>query len=174
MATNTSDEAADSTRRTVFIVVALVTALIVAALVYWATRPRPAATEQPRLENALRAGAPEFAQARERVVIDFIPDQDAFESPRPAGDIVMTLRPKIRNFTGRTINGLELQATVVDLQGNPVRQRTVIAIPGPVTNTTELEPNKVAQAQIIMEGFKKTDVRANIRPIEVTAVRFKQ
>ena len=169
MATNTSDEAADSTRRTVFIVVALVTALIVAALVYWATRPRPAATEQPRLENALRAGAPEFAQARERVVIDFIPDQDAFESPRPAGDIVMTLRPKIRNFTGRTINGLELHAIGLDLSGNVVKERYIIAIP---TRQSELAPNKTLVVPITFEGIKKDNVPASLK-VELSGVKFK-
>lgn len=162
---------ADSSRRTIFVVVGLAGALIVAALVYFATRPAPLVRE-PRLDNAIRSDAPEFAQWRDRVVVDFIPDQDAFESTRAAGDIVMTMRPKIRNFTGRTINGLELKATVVDLDGKPIRQRTVIALPNAAAGAVELEPNKVLVAPIMLEGFKQTDVRANIK-IEVAAVRFK-
>ena len=161
------DEAADS-RKKIFIAVGAVGLLLIGALVYWATRPRVVAPE-PRLENAIRAGSPEFAQLKERVVVDFVPDQDAFESTRAAGDIVMTMRPKIRNFSGRTINGLELKATVVDLGGQPVRERTVIAVPNAAR---ELEPNKVLEVPIMIEGFKSTDVRANIR-IEMTGVRFK-
>lgn len=171
MSSRPNTEEADSSRKTIFVVVGLAGALVVALLVYWATRPAPP-VQQPRLDNAIRAGSPEFAQLRDRVVVDFIPDQDAFESKRAAGDIVMTMRPKIRNFTGRTISGLELRAAVVDLEGKPVRERTLIAIPNGATGANELEPNKVLEAPIMMEGFKDTDVRANIK-IEVTAVRFK-
>jgi hypothetical protein len=161
----------DSSRKTIFIVVGLASAVLIALLVWWATRPAPPA-QQPHLDNAIRADSPEFAQWRERVVVDFIPDEDAFESPRAAGDIVMTLRPKVRNFSGRTISGLELRATVVDLDGKPVRERTVIAIPNGAAGVAELEPNKVAVVPIMMEGFKQTDTRANVK-IEVTGVRFK-
>ena len=162
-------EEADAGRRKIFIVVGLLTALIVAALVYWATRPA-ARIAEPRLAGAVRADSPEFAQVADRIVVEFIPDQDAFESTRPVGDIVMTLRPTVRNFTGRTLAGLELKATVVDLDGNTVRERTVIAIPA--AGRTELENNKVAEVPITMEGFRKDEVRANIR-IDKTAFKFK-
>ena len=167
-----SAEGADASRRKIFIIVGLATALLVAAFVYWATRPGGGPAEQPRLEGALRADSPEFAQARDRVVVEFIPDQDAYESTRAVGDIVMTLRPKVRNFTGRTITGLELLATVVDLDNKPVRQRTKIAIPNAETGQSELEHNKILVVPILMEGFKKEDVRANIR-VELTGVKFK-
>lgn len=164
-------EEADASRKKIFIAVGLFGALLIALLVYWATRPTPPARE-PRLDNAIRADSPEFAQLRDRIVVDFIPDEDAFESTRAAGDIVMTMRPKVRNFSGRTISGLELKATVVDLDGKPVRERTIIAIPNGAAGVNELDPNKVAVVPIMMEGFKQTDVRANIK-IEMTGVRFK-
>lgn len=163
-------EEADASRRKIFIAVALVTALLVALLVYWMTRPGDAPAGPPRLEGAVRSDAPEFAQIKERVVVEFIAEQDAYESTRAVGDIVMTLRPKVRNFTGRTLSGLELKATVVDLEGNPVRERTVVAIPA--AGRAELENNKVAEVPIMMEGFTKDQVRANVR-VEVTGVRFK-
>jgi hypothetical protein len=81
----------------------------------------------------------------------------------------MDMKPKVRNFTGRTITGLELQATVVDLENKPVQTKTVIAIP---RLQPALEPNKVLEVPIHMEGFKKEDVRANIR-IAVTGVIVK-
>jgi hypothetical protein len=163
-------EEADASRRKIFIGVAVATALVVAALVYWVTRPGAAPEGPPRLEGAVRPDSPEFAQVRERVVVEFVADQDAYESTRAVGDLVMTLRPKVRNFTGRTLSGLELKATIVDLEGNPIRERTVIAIPG--AGRTELENNRVAEIPIMLEGFTKNDVRANAR-VEVTAVRFK-
>jgi hypothetical protein len=162
---------ADAGRRKIFIIAGLATALVVAALVYWATRPA-ARIAEPRLEGAVRAGSPEFAQVADRIVVEFIPDQDAFESTRPVGDIVMTLRPTVRNFTGRTLAGLELKATVVDLEGNAVRERTVVAIPNAAAGRAELENNKAVEVPIMMEGFRKEDVRANIR-IEKTAFKFK-
>jgi hypothetical protein len=171
MSAKPNTDAADAARRKIFIITAIASALLIALLVFWATRSRSDGTgQQPQLAGALRAGSPEFEQARGRIVVDFNPDDDAFESTRAVGDIVMTMRPKVRNFTGRTLGGLELQATVVDLDGNPVRQRTVIAVP--TERQPELEQNKVMEVAIMMEGFKKDDVRANIR-VEVTGVKFK-
>jgi hypothetical protein len=160
----------DASRRKIFIGAAIVSALLIAALVFWATRAGTnGATQQPRLAGAIRADSPEFAQIRERLVVDFNPDDHALESTRAIGDVVINMTPKVRNFTGRTVNGLELQATVVDLGGNPIQQRTIIAIPN---RQPELEHNKVMEVPIRMEGFKKDEVRANIR-IELTGVKFK-
>lgn len=160
----------DTTRRKVFIIVAVITLVLLAGLIFWMTRPVPNAGQQPRLEGALRAGSPEFEQYRQRIVIDFNPDLHATEAPRPLGDIVMQMRPTIRNFTGRTINGLELHAAVVDLENKPIKERTVV---WPLPNRqAELEPNKVMEVPIVMEGFRKEDVRANIK-IELTGIRFK-
>jgi len=161
---------AEDSRRKIFIITAIASALLVALLVFWATRSGSnGATRQPRLADAIRADAPEFAQIRERLIVDFNPDDHALVSTRAIGDEVINMTPKVRNFTGRTINGLELQATVVDLAGNPIQQRTVIAIPN---RQPELEQNKVLEVPIRMEGFRKDDGRANIR-VEVTGVKFK-
>ncbi|MBA3247731.1 MAG: hypothetical protein ACR2GW_06370 [Pyrinomonadaceae bacterium] len=157
-------EEADASRRKIFIIIALVVALPIAGLVYWVTRSSPQ-SGPPRLENALRPGSPEFEGIRERVVVEFDPDTDATEGERALGDVVMTMTPTIRNFTRRPINGLELRAIVVDLQGQPVQEKTVV-------RQVELENNEVTQIPITMEGFKKTDTRANIK-IELTGVRFK-
>jgi hypothetical protein len=172
MSAKSNTDAADDSRRKIFIITAIASALLVALLVFWATRPGTGgAGQQPQLAGALREGTPEFALAREKIVVEPEPDE-ATESPRPAGDIVMTLRPKVRNFTGRTITGLELLATVVDLDERPVRQRTKIAVPNAETGQAELENNKILVVPILMEGFRKEDVRANIRVV-VTGVKFK-
>lgn len=162
-------EERDNTRRNIFILIALGTALLVGGLVYLATRPTPVRGE-PRLAGALRAGSPEFEQVRERIIVVFDPDSDAGQSTRAIGDIVVRMSPVIRNITGRTINGLELHAAVVDLENKPVRERTVVVIPN---RQPELENNKSIEAPIIIEGLKKTDTLANIR-IKVTGVTFRQ
>ena len=165
-----TDEA-DASRRKIFIAVGLVSAALIAGLVYWATRPSPVA-QQPRLEGAIRADSPEFAQWRDRVVVDYIVDNDTMDSVSAIGGRTLTPQPTIRNFTGRTISGLELKATAVDLEGKPVRERTMIVIPNAFNGQRELEPNKFVKVTIPIEGFKKEDVAANIK-IEMTGVKFK-
>lgn len=165
------DDDLNASRRKIFIGAAILSALLIAALVFWATRSGPSGpAQQPRLAGAIRADAPEFARVRELLMVDFNPDDHALESTRAIGDVVINMTPKVRNFTGRTVNGLELQATVIDPAGNPLQQRTVIPIPN---RQPELEPNKVLEVPIRMEGFRKDDVRANIR-VELTGVTFKQ
>ena len=51
----------------------------------------------------------------------------------------MNLQTTVRNFTGRTVNGLEVKAAVVDGEGKPVKQRTVVVIP---TKQAELLPER--------------------------------
>jgi hypothetical protein len=81
----------------------------------------------------------------------------------------MTLHSTARNFTGKTLNGLEVHAAVVDLAGKPVKERTVVIIPN---RQPELEPNKTLPISVTLEGMKDSDVRADIK-MEVTGFRFK-
>ncbi len=85
-----------------------------------------AAARRAAPRRRIRADSPEFAQVRERLVVEFDADQNASESPRAIGDIVMFLEPTLRNLTGRTVESVELRASVVDLEGRPVKQRTVV------------------------------------------------
>jgi len=155
---------ADNSRRAIYIIVAGVALALTALLLYFALRPSPPPAE-PRLEGAIRADSPEFAQVRERLVVEFDADQNASESPRAIGDIVMFLEPTLRNLTGRTVESVELRASVVDLEGRPVKQRTVV-------RQINLDPNKVMKVQFNIDGFKSSDVRANAT-VELTAAKFK-
>ncbi len=161
---------ADTTRRKVFIVIGLITALLVAGVVYLTTRRADTTPGvEPRLEGALRPGDAEFEKYREQIRVEFIADDNAVEGKRAIGDIVMTLTPTVRNLSNRTLTGLELRAAVVDLEGKPVKERTVIVIP---TRRPELEPNRTLQVPISLEGFKEQDIRANAR-VDLTGVIFK-
>ena len=123
-------------------------------------------TQQSNLPPLIRAGAPEFEKYQSLIKID---DLDADEAARPIGDIVMTFRATVRNFTGRTLNALEVHAAVVDLAGKPVKERNVMIIP---TRQPELENNQTMKAQVLLEGISKNDTRANIK-MEVTGFSFK-
>lgn len=159
----------NGSRRIIFIVVGVVSLVIIGFLIFLITRPSAGgnnAGQQQRLEGALRAGSPEFEQYREKVYLE---KPEATEGARAIGDIVMTLKTTARNFTGKTITGLEIYAAVVDLQNKPVKERTVVIIPA---RQQELEPNQTMEIPITLEGLSKTDDRANIK-MEVTAIRFK-
>ena len=163
----------EGSRNIPFIVAAVIAALIIAGLfVYLRKRPAPAPSAGPaqqHLEGALRAGSPEFEQAKQRIGVD---DPEATEGSRIVGDIVMTLTTTVRNFTGRTISGLEMRAAVVDLNGKSIKERYVIVVPDVKRDMAELENNKTLPVSVTIEGFSKSDVRANIQ-MEVTGVKFK-
>ena len=155
-------------RSTVIIVVAIAAAIVMALFFYLLMRAGgKGVPREPTIQGAIRAGSPEFEQWKPKIVLD---DQQADEAKRALGDIVMSLRTTVRNITGRTLDGLEIRAAVVDHQGKPVRERTVVIIP---TRQAELGPNKTMSAQVMLEGMTETDDRANIQ-MEVTAFRFKQ
>ena len=160
-----SEDAAQS-RRSIIIVVAVVSAVAIAILFYLLMRATGGGGSEPRLEGAIRPGSAEFEQYRSRIVLD---EPEAEEAKRALGDIVMSLHTTVRNFTGRTLSGLEVMGSVLDHQDKVVKSRTVVVIPG---RQPELNPNKTMFVQIMLEGLRDSDDRANIR-MEVTGFKFK-
>ena len=157
----------DKSPRGIIIAVALVAAVLIGGVFYVLMRKSMPDSPPLRLDNAIRAGSPDFEKYQKLIPLD---DPEADESPRALGDIVMTLHTTARNFTGRTIIGLEVHAAVVDHQNQPVKERTVVVIPLP--DREELEPNKTMFVGVRLEGMTESDDRANIK-MEVTGFRFK-
>jgi len=156
----------DNSRRKVIIIVALVAAIIIAIFFYVLMRASSSVRVEPTLAGAIRAGSPEFAQYHSKISVD---DPEATEAKRALGDIVMSLQTNVRNFTGRTLTGLEVKGMVVDHQGQPVNQKTVVVVP---TTQPELENNRAIAVRILLEGMTDQDARANIK-VEVTGFIFK-
>ncbi|HEY5885814.1 MAG TPA: hypothetical protein VIT88_14080 [Pyrinomonadaceae bacterium] len=152
----------DGSRRKIIIIVAVVAAIILALLFYFLMRASTTRPPDPTLPNAIRVGSPEWTTHASKVHLDA---PEATESKRALGDIVMSLQTTVRNFTGRTLTGLEIKGSVVNRQGQPVRERTVVVIP--TQQQPELEPNRTMQAFIQLEGMTDADERANIK-MEVT------
>ena len=162
----------DSSRRKIIVVVAVIAAVFIGAFFYLLLRKTAAPGPPPTLQGAIRPGSSEWDQYHTRIVLDEPADCPepgapfcATESKRALGDILMTLRATVRNFSGRTIDGLEIRAAVVDHQNQPVRQRTVVVIP--VTGRSELLPNRTMPVSITIDGFTDSDDRANTK-MEVT------
>ncbi|HKU74397.1 MAG TPA: hypothetical protein VJR02_10780 [Pyrinomonadaceae bacterium] len=160
-------EAAE-TNRTLIIVVAVIAAVVIAVLFYGLMRlsGRSTASENT-LQGAIREGSPQFAEQAKNIVLD---EPEGTQAKRALGDIVMGLQTTVRNLTGKTLTGLEIRAAVVDNEGKPVKQKAVVVVP---TRQPELAPNKTMQVNVSLDGFKETDVRANIK-MEVTAFKFKE
>lgn len=167
MATPDRRVEASESNRTLIIGVAVVAAIVIAAVFYVLMRVGSGGNTADTLEGAIRAGSPQFEEYKARIVLD---DPEANEAKRALGDIWMSLSTVARNFTGKTLNGLEVRAAVVDYEGKPVKERTVVVIP---TRQPELSPNKTMAVTIPLEGFKETDARANIQ-MEVVGFRFKE
>jgi hypothetical protein len=121
----------------------------------------------PTLAGATRAGAPDFEKYSKLIVLD---EKEADEARRALGDIVMTLHTTVRNFTGHTITGLEIYGAVVDHDGKPVKEITLVVIPQ--LDHPELDPNKTMKASLMMEGFTDSDDRANFK-MEVTGFKLR-
>ena len=160
----------NDSRRTLIIIVAVAAAVVIALFFYVLMRASGSSSGEPRLEGAIRAGTPEFEQYKTQIVLD---EPEAFESPRALGDIVMSLNTTVRNLSNKTLSGLEIRAVVVDGDGKPVKERTVMVLPRQTPALQELPPNKTMDVSIRLEGFKPTDYRANIK-MEVAGIKFKQ
>ncbi len=153
--------------RTLIIVVAVVAAVFIAGAFYLLMRLGSSGPSvDTGLQGAVRAGSPQFEEYKSKIFLD---EPEATEAKRALGDIVMSLQTNVRNLTGKTLTGLEMRAAVVDYEGKPIKERTVVVVP---TRQPELAPNKVLPVQVMLEGMSETDARANIK-MEVTGFKFK-
>ena len=166
-ATDRRAETAES-RRSLIILVAIAAAIVIALFFYILMKAGSGpAGGDVALQGALRPGSAEFDQYKEKIVLD-APEAD--EAKRALGDIVMSLHTTVRNFTGKTLSGLEVRAAVVDHQEKAVKERTVVVIP---TRQRELAPNKTMTVSVMLEGMTDTDDRANIR-MQITGFKLKE
>ena len=152
----------EQSSRTLIIVVAVIAAVLIGGFFYLLLRKSVATGPPPTLQGAIRPGSPEWDKYNKQIALD---DPEADEAKRALGDTVMTLHTTARNFTGRTIAGLEIRGSVVDSDGKPVKQRTVVVVPS--QRQPELEPLKTMKVSIMIDGFTDEDNRANIK-MEVT------
>ena len=151
----------ENSSRTLVIVVAAIALVAIGGLFYLLMRKSAAPNPPPTLQGAVRRGSPDWDKYSKLIALD---DPEADESKRALGDTVMTLFTTARNFTGRTVTGLEIKGSVVDSDGKPVKERTLVVIPG---RQPELDPLKTMKVSVMIDGFSDADNRANIK-MEVT------
>jgi hypothetical protein len=154
-------EEADKSRLVIYAAVAVLALLLVGGLAYLASRPSAKPGEE-RLADAIRPGAPGWPA--DKLIVDFEPDEDATIGANALGNHVVTMKPTVRNFTGRVVNGLEFRAAGLDLQGKPIRERTYVT-------EDEIGPNRTASPAIGL-NFPSDNKPAQLK-LELTGVRFK-
>ena len=154
-------EEADKSRLVIYAAVALLALLLVGGLAYLASRPSAKPGEE-RLAGAIRPGAGDWPG--DKIVVDFEPDEDATIGGNALGNYVVTMKPTVRNFTGRVVNGLEFRAAGLDLQGKTIRERTYVT-------EDEIGPNRTASPAIGL-NFPSDNRPAQLK-LELTGVRFK-
>jgi hypothetical protein len=154
-------EEPDKSRFIIYGAVAVVALLLIAGLAYLAMRPSVRPGEE-RLAGAIRPGSPEFPG--NKLVVDFDPDENATIGANALGNYVVTMKPTVRNFTGRVVNGLEFHAAGLDLQGQAIRERTYVT-------EEEIGLNRTASPPIGL-NFPSDNRPAQLK-LELTGVRFK-
>lgn len=140
--------------------------LMLLGIGYVLTRPTPTQIEEETIQNAFREGSPEFAQYTKKIIAE-TNENATFQSPTFAGSINMYINGTIRNLSGKTLSGLELEVSVVNMANNPIKQKIVVIVP---TQKEKLYPNETMPVTVRMEGFNPDDDRANIR-WKVTAIK---
>jgi len=168
MVASEQDIAERRERRNLVIIVALIAAVVIAGLFIVLMRAaQNSGGSPPTLANAIKPGSPEWDQYIKNIALD---EPEADEAKRALGDTVMTLRTTVRNFTGKTLTGLEIRAAVVDHQNKAVRERHVVFIP--TDAHPELANNKTLPVAVVLDGMTDTTDRANIQ-MQVTGFTLK-
>lgn len=118
------------------------------------------------LEGAHTEGSPEFAEITKDIIIST--DDRTIESPNALGTISMFIVGGIRNKGSKTITALEVNVSVVDLQNNVLKEKSIVAVP---IQHPQIEPNEtIRPVTLSLEGFDPKAERANIR-WKVTAIK---
>jgi hypothetical protein len=141
-------------RRNLIIVVAVIAAILIGGFFYVLLRTPSAPAAPPTLQGAIRPGSPEWEQYKSKILVD---KADATQSTTALGGFQMTLETTVRNFTGKTITGLEMRAAVLNGQGLAIKDRTMVVIP--TAKQAELLPTKTMHVIINVTGLKESDER---------------
>ena len=129
---------------------------------------QPSHEEQKRiaLEGAVREDSPEFPELTKRIIAE-TNGEKTWESPIGTGYMMMNIAGRIKNYSGKTLSGLEVKVSVNDQLGKTVRDKTVIVVP---IQQSTLEPGGVMDVVVRIDGFSPDDDRAQIR-WKVTAIK---
>jgi hypothetical protein len=146
----------------------LVGALLVAAGIFAIWKFQSSVKEQKAqaLVGALREDSPEFAALTRRIIIENDPD-NTWESPLGIGTVMMSIAGTVKNKSDKTLTGLEIRVSVLDMNGKPVKESVETIIPEKIE---KLGPQQEVVVNVRIEGFDQKDDRARVQ-WKVTAIK---
>lgn len=118
------------------------------------------------LADALHLGDPQFEQLTNDIVVET--GENTVESPNAFGKISMYIAGNVKNKGTRTFNGLSVNAAVVDIKNNVLKEKDVLVVP---TQRAQIAPGETIPITLEIAGFDRKADRANIR-WKVTAIRL--
>ncbi len=151
-----------------FLIAILIAVLLVAGgvLLIWKLQPSMSEQQEQALSGAVREGMPGFSEITRRIVAETNEEQ-TWSSPVGTGYVMMQIAGRIRNNSDKTLTGLEINVSVVDISGKVVKDNTLLVVP---TQKKKLAPKEQMDVTVRIDGFNPDDDRANIR-WKVTAIK---
>ncbi|MEO7659809.1 MAG: hypothetical protein ABIV48_09365 [Pyrinomonadaceae bacterium] len=150
----------------VFIAAILVGIVVMGAFIALLSQRPPMDERMAKyLENSLLEGSPGFDELNKDIIIST--DDKTVQSPMATGKVSMFINGKIRNKGSRTIDVLEVNVAVVTQFKVVLRERRILVVP---VQQQVLAPGDIIPITLTLDGFEKSDDRANIR-WKVTAIK---
>ena len=148
---------------------ALIGIILIGAAIFLFTR-QPSMEDQMAniLQGSFHEGTPEFANITKDIIIST--SDKTRQSPNAFGTISMYIAGNIFNKGTKTINGLEINVSVVDSFNQVLKEKRLLVVP---TKQPQLGPGETIEVFSEVPGFDPKDDRANIR-WKVTAIRVAQ
>ncbi len=151
-----------------YIIGGIIGLLVIAGLIgLIALMPSPEEVKQEELKGAYLEGTPEFEDYTKEIIITTNMDRTT-QAQTGLGTILMNIAGKIRNKGDKTLDGLQVNVRVIDINNKTVKEKDVLIIP---KKQPTLQPNQTVDVVVNISGFDPESDRANIR-WKVTAIRF--
>jgi len=151
-----------------FLIAILIAVLVVAGgvLLIWKFKPSMQEQQEQALVGAVRENSPGFDALTKKIIIETDKD-NTIESPVGTGYMMMNIAGFIRNYSDKTIAGLEIRVSVLDSFDKVVKDSTMTVVP---TQQKTLPPKGEMHVTMRIDGFNPSDDRARIR-WKVTAIK---
>jgi hypothetical protein len=164
-----TDKTTAKRRSQAILIIAGVGALVLALVVVLIRQAfAPGSHSSDSLENAVRAGAPDFDAYREKLVFE---DKKIIVHPNMIGMAQYEVRAELSNRGEREVTGLELLGKIVDLQDVVVAQK--VSMPIPKIRTKPLAPGETMRISVKVDAPAKV-AEADVKDVtlELLGIRF--
>ena len=164
-----TDKTTAKRRSQAMLIIAGIGALVLALVVVLIRQAMMSGTHSANaLENAVRAGAPDFEAYREKLVFE---EKEIIVHPNMIGMAQYEVRAKITNRGERQVDGLELLGKIVDLQDAVVAQN--VSLPIPRLRTKPLAPGETMRISVKVDApAKVTEADVKDVTLELRGLRF--